>query len=179
MRYVYVVHALPAGPCAIGGRPRPPPGRRPPPGNFAGFGPRGPFSLAFGVRAVSAVSGPGPAAAGELAAFSYPRVHVDTHSSNPCVNAGSHAVQRRVSAAVRQGPTTPTRRPHASGQVINGSCALPARGAGASVPRTHMPTCASRDPLEPAVLRAVARQQVCANLRHRKRRHRGISYSRI
>lgn len=52
---------------------------------FAGFGPRGPFSLAFGVRAVSAVSGPGPAAAGELAAFSYPRVHVDTHSSNPCV----------------------------------------------------------------------------------------------
>ena len=95
------------------------------------------------------------------------------------MRSGSHAVQRRVSAAVRQGPTTPTRRPHASGQVINGSCALPARGAGASVPRTHMPTCASRDPLEPAVLRAVARQQVCANLRHRKRRHRGISYSRI
>ena len=49
------------------------------------------------------------------------------------MRSGSHAVQRRVSAAVRQGPTTPTRRPHASGQVINGSCALPARGAGASV----------------------------------------------
>ena len=83
MRYVYVVHALP-GPLTIGGRPRP---RRAagPHRAFAGFGPRGPFSLAFGVRAVSAVSGPGPAAAGELAAFSYPRVHVDTHSSNPCV----------------------------------------------------------------------------------------------
>jgi hypothetical protein len=159
-------------------RPRAPPGAAGPHRAFAGFGPRGPFSLAFGVRAVSAVSGPGPAAAGELAAFSYPRVHVDTHSSNPCVRVVT-PVQRRVSAAVRQGPTTPTRRPHASGQVINGSCALPARGAGASVPRTHMPTCASRDPLEPAVLRAVARQQVCANLRHRKRRHRGISYSRI
>ena len=147
---------------------------------FAGFGPRGPFSLAFGVRAVSAVSGPGPAAAGELAAFSYPRAPgTRGHPFVEPMRSGSHAVQRRVSAAVRQGPTTPTRRPHASGQVINGSCALPARGAGASVPRTHMPTCASRDPLEPAVLRAVARQQVCANLRHRKRRHRGISYSRI
>ena len=178
MRYVYVVHALP-GPLTIGGRPRPagppaPTGRSPDSVRAVRFRLRSAFAPSPRSRA-----GPGPAAAGELAAFSYPRVHVDTHSSNPCVNAGSHAVQRRVSAAVRQGPTTPTRRPHASGQVINGSCALPARGGGASVPRTHMPTCASRDPLEPAVLRAVARQQVCANLRHRKRRHRGISYSRI
>ena len=179
MRYVYVVHALP-GP--LRDRRPPAPARRRAAGPhraFAGFGPRGPFSLAFGVRAVSAVSGGsrsrGRGGAGRILVPPGTRGHPFVEP----MRSGSHAVQRRVSAAVRQGPTTPTRRPHASGQVINGSCALPARGAGASVPRTHMPTCASRDPLEPAVLRAVARQQVCANLRHRKRRHRGISYSRI
>ena len=145
---------------------------------FAGFGPRGPFSLAFGrsrrLRGLGSRSR-GRGGAGRILVPPGTRGHPFVEP----MRSGSHAVQRRVSAAVRQGPTTPTRRPHASGQVINGSCALPARGAGASVPRTHMPTCASRDPLEPAVLRAVARQQVCANLRHRKRRHRGISYSRI
>ena len=73
------------GPLTIEAAARAPPGAAGPHRAFAGFGPRGPFALAFGVRAVSAVSGPGPAAAGELAAFSYPRVHVDTHSSNPCV----------------------------------------------------------------------------------------------
>ena len=176
MRYVYVVHALP-GPLTIGGRPRPagppaPTGRSPDSVRAVRFRLRS----AFAPSPRSRVQVPRPRG-------SWPHSRTPGYTWTPIrrthAGSGSHAVQRRVSAAVRQGPTTPTRRPHASGQVINGSCALPARGAGASVPRTHMPTCASRDPLEPAVLRAVARQQVCANLRHRKRRHRGISYSRI
>ena len=175
MRYVYVVHALP-GPLTIGGRPRPagppaPTGRSPDSVRAVRFRLRS----AFAPSPRSRVQSRGRGGAGRILVPPGTRGHPFVEP----MRSGSHAVQRRVSAAVRQGPTTPTRRPHASGQVINGSCALPARGAGASVPRTHMPTCASRDPLEPAVLRAVARQQVCANLRHRKRRHRGISYSRI
>ena len=156
---------------------RAPPGRRPPPGVRRIRSARSVFAC---VRRSRRLRGLGSRSRGRGGAG---RILVPPgtrgHPFVEPMRSGSHAVQRRVSAAVRQGPTTPTRRPHASGQVINGSCALPARGAGASVPRTHMPTCASRDPLEPAVLRAVARQQVCANLRHRKRRHRGISYSRI
>ena len=157
--------------------PRRAPGRRPPPGVRRIRSARSVFAC---VRRSRRLRGLGSRSRGRGGAG---RILVPPgtrgHPFVEPMRSGSHAVQRRVSAAVRQGPTTPTRRPHASGQVINGSCALPARGAGASVPRTHMPTCASRDPLEPAVLRAVARQQVCANLRHRKRRHRGISYSRI
>ena len=122
------------GPLTIA---RAPPGRRPPPGVRRIRSARSVFAC---VRRSRRLRGLGSRSRGRGGAG---RILVPPgtrgHPFVEPMRSGSHAVQRRVSAAVRQGPTTPTRRPHASGQVINGSCALPARGAGASVPRTQYP----------------------------------------